>query len=145
MHGTCRRQSNNNSFVMNPSSETLPSVASGAVLAPSDSLPEDSIIVRGHDFASEHVDYNALLSSFLSTGFQATHFAEAVSIIHGMVRSNLPSNSFYSSLSHTHSLSFVHSVSCQTILLTLTLTLTFCTYLLLSMHHSSTGGLRKSR
>mmetsp|Transcript_32885 Transcript_32885/g.129139 ORF Transcript_32885/g.129139 Transcript_32885/m.129139 type:complete len:86 (-) Transcript_32885:1100-1357(-) len=49
-------------------------------------------VVKGHDFAevaeekgSNDVDYNKLLRSYLSSGFQATNFGLAVNIVEQMV------------------------------------------------------------
>jgi deoxyhypusine synthase len=44
----------------------------------------DGVSVSGYDF-NKGVDYDKLLDSYLSTGFQATHFARAVSIINNMI------------------------------------------------------------
>jgi len=41
--------------------------------------------VKGYDF-NEGVDYNNILDSYSSTGFQATHFAKAIEIINQMIR-----------------------------------------------------------
>ena len=59
--------------------------ARDAVLAVSDPVSEDSQEVRGYDF-SNGVDYRALLASYRTTGFQATHFGKAVEEINRMVR-----------------------------------------------------------
>lgn len=45
------------------------------------------ISVSGYDF-DLGIDYEKLLDSYLSTGFQATHFAKAVSIINKMIKEN---------------------------------------------------------
>ena len=42
------------------------------------------ISIKGYDFDSP-MDYDKLIDSFLSTGFQATHFSRAVSIIKKMI------------------------------------------------------------
>jgi len=42
------------------------------------------IPIKGYDF-NEGVNYNKILESFMSTGFQATHFARAVSIVKKMI------------------------------------------------------------
>lgn len=44
----------------------------------------DGVSIKGYDF-NEGVDYNKILDSFLSTGFQASHFAKAVGIINKMI------------------------------------------------------------
>ncbi len=41
--------------------------------------------VRGYDF-NQGVDYSAIVKSFASTGFQATHFARAVAITNEMIK-----------------------------------------------------------
>ncbi len=46
----------------------------------------EGISVKGYDF-NEGIDYDKILESFLSTGFQATHFAKAVKIINEMIKS----------------------------------------------------------
>ncbi|XP_068193217.1 deoxyhypusine synthase-like isoform X2 [Antennarius striatus] len=47
-------------------------------------LPEDSIKVMGYDF-NQGVDHRALLQSYISTGFQATHFGLAIEQINSMI------------------------------------------------------------
>ena len=42
--------------------------------------------VQGYDFSYEKVDYDKLFTGFLTTGFQATCFAQAVEEINRMVR-----------------------------------------------------------
>lgn len=48
-------------------------------------VPEDTPKVQGYDF-NQGVDYQALLKSYLNTGFQATNFGLAVQQINSMVR-----------------------------------------------------------
>lgn len=60
-------------------------VVSCNVLEASQKLPEGSQEVKGYDFSDESVDYDALLKSYYTTGFQATNFAIAVDIIKDMV------------------------------------------------------------
>ncbi|KAI0561631.1 deoxyhypusine synthase [Gracilaria domingensis] len=67
-----------------PSSE-LPQVAADAVLQQSEQLPKDTPLVRGYDFSGDVVDYDALLSSYKHSGFQATNFGIAVDIINEMI------------------------------------------------------------
>lgn len=55
------------------------------VYRPSEPFPEDAPKVRGYDF-NRGVDHKALLQSFYNTGFQATHFGQAVREINRMVR-----------------------------------------------------------
>ncbi len=59
-----------------------------AVLAPSESMPEDAETVAGYDFDSGR-DLDGLLGSLLRTGFQATSFGRAVAEINRMVRGYL--------------------------------------------------------
>lgn len=62
-----------------------PSSATAAVLATSESLPEGTPVVRGYDFESESVDYDALFASYVTTGFQATNFGKAIEIVNHML------------------------------------------------------------
>lgn len=50
-----------------------------------DSDEVKGISIKGYDFDSG-VDYDKLIDSFTSTGFQATHFAKAISIIDKMIK-----------------------------------------------------------
>ncbi|MBU0894136.1 MAG: deoxyhypusine synthase [Nanoarchaeota archaeon] len=43
------------------------------------------INIKGYDF-NKGVDYNKILDSYLSTGFQASHFAKAVEVINKMIK-----------------------------------------------------------
>ena len=61
------------------------SLANEAVLSHSEPLPENSVIVKGFDF-SDGVDYDALLGSYIKSGFQATNFGRGVEIVKKMVR-----------------------------------------------------------
>lgn len=61
-----------------------PSVARDAVLKESSPLPEDMPQIKGYDF-NQGVDHKALLQSFLTTGFQASSFGQAVLEINKMV------------------------------------------------------------
>uniref|UniRef100_A0A5K3FGV7 deoxyhypusine synthase n=1 Tax=Mesocestoides corti TaxID=53468 RepID=A0A5K3FGV7_MESCO len=57
-----------------------------AVLRPSQALPDGvNVEVRGYDF-NRGVDYEALLASYASTGFQATHFGQAVDVINAIIK-----------------------------------------------------------
>ncbi|KAL5111224.1 Deoxyhypusine synthase [Taenia crassiceps] len=72
---------------------SLPPGYSDAVLHPSQALPEGvNVEVRGYDF-NRGVDYEALLDSYASVGFQATHFAQAVDVLNSVIerRSVMPS------------------------------------------------------
>uniref|UniRef100_A0A8C3BN07 Deoxyhypusine synthase n=1 Tax=Cairina moschata TaxID=8855 RepID=A0A8C3BN07_CAIMO len=65
-----------------------PAEALRAVLKPSGALPAGSLPVRGYDFAAGP-DHAALLRSFLTTGFQATSFGQAVAEIRRMIAAKL--------------------------------------------------------
>ncbi|XP_078545330.1 deoxyhypusine synthase isoform X2 [Lissotriton helveticus] len=65
-----------------------PSIAQEAVLKRSSPLPESTPQVRGYDF-NQGVDYHALLQSFYTTGFQATHFGQAVREVNAMIEKKL--------------------------------------------------------
>ncbi|KAJ2455397.1 Deoxyhypusine synthase [Coemansia sp. RSA 2424] len=65
------------------SSAEIPAIASAAVLTVSSQVPEGSKLIRGYDF-DNGVDYNALLKSYATTGFQAASFGAAVEIINSM-------------------------------------------------------------
>jgi len=60
----------------------IPAVAADAVLVKSEKLT--SAIVEGYDF-SKGVDYEALLDSYMTTGFQAHNFGKAVKEINRML------------------------------------------------------------
>jgi len=62
----------------------VPDIAQNAVLVPSGDLPVEPIEAKGYDF-NDGVDYGRILKSFATTGFQATHFAQAVNEINRMV------------------------------------------------------------
>lgn len=62
-----------------------PSVAMEAVLKPSCDLPEDMPKIRGYDF-NQGVDLQAVLKSYLTTGFQASRLGLAIQEINQMVR-----------------------------------------------------------
>lgn len=44
----------------------------------------EGLSIKGYDF-NQPLDYNKLLDSYLTTGFQATHFAKAIKIINKMI------------------------------------------------------------
>lgn len=62
-----------------------PRVAVEAALRPSEAMPAGSSEVRGHSFGGGAVDWEALLSSFRRTGFQASCLAQAVDLVNRMV------------------------------------------------------------
>lgn len=61
-----------------------PTIAKDAVLLPSAKMPLDTPIVSGYDWNSG-IDYDRLLRSYLTSGFQATNFGKAVEEINKMV------------------------------------------------------------
>ncbi|CAM4338908.1 unnamed protein product [Leuciscus chuanchicus] len=65
-----------------------PSVARDAVLMESTPLPQDMLQIKGYDF-NQGVDHHALLQSFLTTGFQASSFGQAVQEINRMIEKRL--------------------------------------------------------
>ena len=62
-----------------------PSNAFETVLAKSEDMPSDAIPVKGFDFNKGLSDVHSLLSTYFTTGFQATHFGRAVKEIEKMV------------------------------------------------------------
>lgn len=64
-----------------------PRVALEAALRPSEAMPSGSSEVRGYPFAGGPVDWDALLSSFRHTGFQASCLGQAVDLVNKMVSS----------------------------------------------------------
>lgn len=63
---------------------TEPLIASQAVLTPSCKIAEDTPKVTGYDF-NNGINYDEILKSFLTSGFQATNFGNAVEEINKMV------------------------------------------------------------
>ena len=62
----------------------MESTAEQAVLQPSTPLPQYNQVVKGYDW-SKGIDYNGILESYRTTGFQATNFGLAVDEINAMV------------------------------------------------------------
>lgn len=62
-----------------------PQMAKDAVLTKSVKLPDVTPIVQGYDW-NNGINYDQLLSSYLTSGFQATNFGKAVEEINKMVR-----------------------------------------------------------
>ncbi|VDO46336.1 unnamed protein product [Onchocerca flexuosa] len=54
-------------------------IAEMSVLKKSSPLPTDSITIKGYDF-NEGINYDNLLDCYMYTGFQASHFAQAVQV-----------------------------------------------------------------
>ncbi|KAI8322339.1 Deoxyhypusine synthase [Martensiomyces pterosporus] len=67
----------------NPQANGVPEIATSAVLVESAKLPKDTKLIRGYDFEGG-VDYDALLRSYATVGFQASNFGRAVEIINHM-------------------------------------------------------------
>ncbi|KAM6914871.1 deoxyhypusine synthase [Lycodopsis pacificus] len=65
-----------------------PSVALDAVLKPSCDLPEDTLKIRGYDF-NQGVDLQAVLKSYITTGFQASSLGLAIEEINLMIEKRL--------------------------------------------------------
>lgn len=64
-------------------------MAQEAVLVQSQPMPEGSREVKGHswpDGTDQEVNYDSILKSYLTSGFQATNFGLAVEQINDMVR-----------------------------------------------------------
>ena len=61
----------------------LPDVVTQAVLVQSEAVPDGTPKVQGYDF-NKGLDYSALLDSYKTIGFQATHFGRAVEEINRM-------------------------------------------------------------
>lgn len=67
---------------------TAPSGATGAVLKPSDPVPEGAVPVKGLDFdafADRNVTVAELVENLTNMGFQASSLGQAVDIVNGMV------------------------------------------------------------
>lgn len=65
--------------------EQAPSIALEAVLKTSSDLPADLPKIRGYDF-NQGVDLQAVLKSYLTTGFQASSLGLAIQEVNHMVR-----------------------------------------------------------
>lgn len=68
--------------------ELAPLVAVNAVHKESATMPGGSLQVKGYDF-NKGIDYHALLQSYLTTGYQATNFGQAVEQINAMIEKKL--------------------------------------------------------
>ncbi|KAI0235179.1 Deoxyhypusine synthase [Lamellibrachia satsuma] len=69
-------------------SSEVPTLAAEAVLVTSGELPVEKVEVQGYDF-NKGVDYHELLSTFKTSGFQATNFGLAVDEINKMIQKKL--------------------------------------------------------
>ncbi|KAL6773897.1 DHS1 [Auxenochlorella protothecoides x Auxenochlorella symbiontica] len=56
-----------------------------AVLMPSEDLPSDSVLIRGFEFGKEACTLDALMSSMLSTGLQASALGQAIVEVNRML------------------------------------------------------------
>lgn len=65
--------------------QSVPSIAKEAVLAASHKIADETPVVLGYDF-NAGLNYDALLQSYVNSGFQATNFGKAVQEINKMVR-----------------------------------------------------------
>ncbi|XP_068130311.1 deoxyhypusine synthase isoform X2 [Hyperolius riggenbachi] len=74
----------------NAMAEELRSDARKALYMASDPLPEDTPHVKGYDF-NRGINYEALLQSYLTTGFQARHLGQAVQEVNNMIEAKLSS------------------------------------------------------
>ncbi|XP_019744284.1 deoxyhypusine synthase [Hippocampus comes] len=68
--------------------EQAPSIALEAVLKTSSELPEDLPKIRGYDF-NQGVDLQAVLKSYLTTGFQASSLGLAIQEVNHMIEKRL--------------------------------------------------------
>lgn len=69
------------------SNDSVPSIAKEAVLTASHKIDAATPVVLGYNF-NAGIDYDALLGSYLNSGFQATNFGKAVQEINKMVNEN---------------------------------------------------------
>ena len=65
--------------------DSLPQSVREAVLVDSLPVPDSTPKVQGYDF-NRGVDYEQLMRSFLTTGFQGSHLAEGIDILNEMIR-----------------------------------------------------------
>ncbi|CAJ0931977.1 unnamed protein product, partial [Mesorhabditis belari] len=68
-----------------PSSSNDIELAQGAVLVKSCEVPANALPIRGYDF-NNGVDFDALMKSYLTTGFQASHLGQAIEQINAMLK-----------------------------------------------------------
>ncbi|KAL0248408.1 hypothetical protein GEMRC1_003644 [Eukaryota sp. GEM-RC1] len=69
----------------------LPTLATSSVLLPSQDLPSDAVPVEGYKWDGP-LDYNKLLQSYATSGFQASNFGSAVDVINKMTLCFLTKN-----------------------------------------------------
>jgi deoxyhypusine synthase len=63
----------------------VPNAAAQAVLVKSEPMPADASVVRGYDFEGA-LDYDALMRSLYTTGYQATSLGQAIGEVNRMLR-----------------------------------------------------------
>ncbi|KAM9313311.1 deoxyhypusine synthase-like [Gastrophryne carolinensis] len=68
--------------------DELPYNAKCSVLRTSENLPEGTPEVKGYDF-NRGINYEALLQTYMTTGFQAMHFSQAVQEVNNMINAKL--------------------------------------------------------
>eukprot|EP01089_Gocevia_fonbrunei_P020036 TRINITY_DN7304_c0_g1_i3.p1 TRINITY_DN7304_c0_g1~~TRINITY_DN7304_c0_g1_i3.p1 ORF type:complete len:373 (-),score=57.74 TRINITY_DN7304_c0_g1_i3:43-1161(-) len=66
------------------STNKVPSAVASAVLVKSEAIPENTPVVKGWDFNNGR-DYDGILQSYITTGFQALNFGRAVEEINAML------------------------------------------------------------
>jgi deoxyhypusine synthase len=66
-------------------SHGVPNAAAQAVLVKSEPMPADASVVRGYDFEGA-LDYDALMRSLYTTGYQATSLGQAIGEVNRMLR-----------------------------------------------------------
>jgi len=68
----------------NKTTETIPDLATEAVLVQSQEMPKNSEVCKGYEF-NQGVDYHQLLTSYRHYGFQATNFGKGIEEINKMI------------------------------------------------------------
>lgn len=68
----------------NMAENKVPKTTEDAVLVHSSTLPEYSVEVQGFDW-SQGIDYEALLNSYATSGYQATNYGHSVTELNKMV------------------------------------------------------------
>ncbi|KAF9216300.1 hypothetical protein BGZ59_010263 [Podila verticillata] len=66
-----------------PGHQALPDSTQAAVFVQSTEMPKDSIVIKGPDF-NQTLSLDALLSTYISSGFQASAMGKAIEIINEM-------------------------------------------------------------
>src|SRR5690606_37189535 len=68
-----------------PGAQAPPAAATSAVLVPGNELPEGEYEVRGYEFeAGKKVEWNELMDSYLTTGYQGSHLGKAIKEVERM-------------------------------------------------------------